>query len=120
MNASIKLLRIIVVTSALFSAVVHAQSPDLNSERKLIKLILNAKSFEVFLYSPEKPFVLKSGKVSPVFINMCNISSGEGISLLGDIYAEALVNNKMKFDIVYGSAYKGILSSVTIVRSLYE
>lgn len=89
-------------------------------EQKMINLILNTKSPDVFMYRPEKPFTLKSGKVSPVFMNFGNFISGESISQLADIYAQAIIEQNLEFDVIFGSAYKGIPLSVAIVRSLYE
>lgn len=90
------------------------------TEKKMIQLILNTKSPDVFMYRPDQPFTLKSGKLSPIFMNFGNFISGESLSSLGDIYAEAIVKNNIQFDVIYGSAYKGIPLSVTIARSLYE
>jgi orotidine-5'-phosphate decarboxylase len=105
---------------AISSSVCIADVADPKLEQKLVHLMLNTKSPDVVLYSPDKPFTLKSGKVSPIFCNLGNFTTGESISRLGDIYAEAIVNNKLEFDVIYGSAYKGIPLSVTIARSLYE
>ena len=102
------------------TSVCMAETGDIDPEHKLIELIINTKSPDVLLYSPEKPFTLKSGKLSPVFCNFGNITSGEAISHLGDIYASSIINNKLEFDVIYGSAYKGIPLAVTVARSLYE
>lgn len=108
------------VTLALVSFNCIAEDNISPTEQKMIQIILNTKSPDVFMYRPDKPFTLKSGKISPIFMNFGNFVSGESASKLGDIYAEAIVNANLKFDVIFGSAYKGIPLSVTIARSLYE
>ncbi len=54
-------------------------------------------------------FITKSGRKTPYFINIGNISNGEGIYRLGEFYAHA-IHEKLgtDFDNLYGPAYKGI------------
>lgn len=115
-----RILNALFILCAICSPLCIGQQTNNNTEQKLIQLILNTKSPDVLLYRPDKPFTLKSGKISPIFVNFGNITTGESITRLGDIYAETIVNNKLEFDVVYGSAYKGIPLSVTVARSLYE
>lgn len=64
-------------------------------------------------------FKLKSGRISPYFVNTGMFSDGEGISKLGYFYAEALKNELGdNFDVVFGPAYKGIPLSIATVISL--
>lgn len=65
-------------------------------------------------------FTLKSGRVSPYFINAGMFASGDAISQLGNYYASALVKNKIDFDTVFGPAYKGIPFAVATAASLYR
>jgi len=67
-------------------------------------------------------FKLKSGRISPYFINTGMFSSGKGIKKLGFYYASLIESiwRRDKFDIVFGPAYKGIPLAVTTVMSLYE
>ena len=53
-------------------------------------------------------FTLKSGRLSPYFFNTGLFNTGLQLDLLGQFYARALVNSKLKFDVMYGPAYKGI------------
>jgi len=115
-----RVLSILFICSTFFSPISIGQPTNTNTEQKLIELILNTKSPDVLLYSPDKPFTLKSGKLSPIFVNFGNVTNGESISRLGDVYAETIVKHKLEFDVVYGSAYKGIPLAVTVARSLYE
>ena len=53
-------------------------------------------------------FTLKSGRLSPYFINTGNYKSGSQISKLGEFYAECIMDNNIKGDAIFGPAYKGI------------
>ena len=60
-------------------------------------------------------FVTKSGRVSPYFVNMGSVCSGEGLALLSLCYAEIFQKHFAgKADNLFGPAYKGIpLCAVT-------
>lgn len=61
-------------------------------------------------------FTLKSGRNSPYFFNAGLFNSGAALAALGRHYAEAIVNAKIPFDMLFGPAYKGIpLVSTTAV-----
>lgn len=53
-------------------------------------------------------FTLKSGRVSPYFFNSGLFDSGERLARLGRLYAAAIVDSAVEFDMLYGPAYKGI------------
>lgn len=54
-------------------------------------------------------FTLKSGRLSPYFINTGMFKDGEGITKLAAYYAQAIKNEfGADFDVLYGPAYKGI------------
>lgn len=53
-------------------------------------------------------FTLKSGRLSPYFINTGMFKDGEGISKLAEFYAKAIKENFEEFDVLFGPAYKGI------------
>jgi orotate phosphoribosyltransferase len=53
-------------------------------------------------------FKLKSGRVSPYFFNLGLISDGAGLRDLGGAYADALQAANLRFDMLFGPAYKGI------------
>ena len=53
-------------------------------------------------------FTLKSGRESPYFFNLGNISSGAAMRTLARAYADALLASKLDFDMLFGPAYKGI------------
>ena len=59
-------------------------------------------------------FTLKSGRVSPYFFNAGLFNTGASLARLGRFYAQAIVDSGIKFDLLYGPAYKGIpLAAVT-------
>ncbi|CAX39694.1 orotate phosphoribosyltransferase, putative [Candida dubliniensis CD36] len=62
-------------------------------------------------------FTLKSGRESPYFFNLGLFNTGKLLSNLATAYAEAIIASKLKFDILFGPAYKGIpLTAITVVK----
>lgn len=53
-------------------------------------------------------FTLKSGRISPYFFNAGNFDSGKALAVLGECYADAIVDSKVDVDVLFGPAYKGI------------
>ena len=53
-------------------------------------------------------FTLKSGRISPYFFNAGLFNNGEDLMRLGKCYADAIVEHDIKFDVLFGPAYKGI------------
>ena len=53
-------------------------------------------------------FTLKSGRVSPYFFNAGLFNTGSHLSELGKFYAQAIEASDLKFDALFGPAYKGI------------
>jgi orotate phosphoribosyltransferase len=53
-------------------------------------------------------FKLKSGRESPYFFNAGLFNTGASIAAVGDAYAAALTASDLKFDMLFGPAYKGI------------
>jgi orotate phosphoribosyltransferase len=61
-------------------------------------------------------FVTKSGRTSPYFFNAGLFNSGASVGRLAQFYAQALVDSKLPFDMLFGPAYKGIpLATATAV-----
>jgi len=61
-------------------------------------------------------FVTKSGRTSPYFFNAGLFNTGASVGRLAQFYAQALVNSKIQFDMLFGPAYKGIpLATATSV-----
>lgn len=53
-------------------------------------------------------FKLKSGRVSPYFFNAGLFSSGQALADLGRHYADAIQAADLRYDVLFGPAYKGI------------
>ena len=53
-------------------------------------------------------FTLKSGRVSPYFFNAGQFNQGNHLSQLGQFYAQSIEASGIKFDVLFGPAYKGI------------
>ena len=65
-------------------------------------------------------FTLKSGRVSPYFFNLGNVSSGKTISSVGSYYAETIARTSFKPDALFGPAYMGIPLVVTTAIALSD
>ena len=65
-------------------------------------------------------FTLKSGRVSPYFFNAGLFNTGYAAARLGRYYATAIAASKLKFDMVFGPAYKGIPIAALTTASLAE
>lgn len=66
-------------------------------------------------------FTLKSGRISPYFFNSGLFNSGYALARLGYYYAQAIQHAQIKFDQLFGPAYKGIplVSSVAMTYAHY-
>ncbi len=64
-------------------------------------------------------FTLKSGRISPYFFNAGLFSSGKTMALLAQYYAQAIVDANVKFDVLFGPAYKGIPLATAVATALY-
>ncbi len=61
-------------------------------------------------------FKTKAGRVSPYFFNSGLFNSGEDLRMLGQFYAETILQSGLVFDVLFGPAYKGIpLASATAI-----
>jgi len=63
-------------------------------------------------------FTLKSGRKSPYFFNAGFFNQGKDLAVLGDCYAETLIQTNAEFDMLFGPAYKGIPLGCTTAVSL--
>lgn len=62
-------------------------------------------------------FTLKSGRQSPYFFNLGFFSTGKLLSNLASSYARAIIDAGIKFDVLFGPAYKGIpLCAITVAK----
>jgi len=65
-------------------------------------------------------FTLKSGRVSPYFFNAGIFSTGYAAAKLGRYYASAIADSGVKFDMLFGPAYKGIPLATLAAAALAE
>jgi orotate phosphoribosyltransferase len=65
-------------------------------------------------------FTLKSGRQSPYFFNLSVFHDGETLNKIGYFYASALRQAEVKFDVLFGPAYKGIPLVCATVSALLQ
>jgi orotate phosphoribosyltransferase len=65
-------------------------------------------------------FTLKSGRDSPYFFNAGLFSTGAAIGAVGRAYAAAVMASDLKFDMLFGPAYKGIPLATVTAAALAE
>jgi len=66
-------------------------------------------------------FTLKSGRVSPYFINTGHFNTGASLAGLASFYASTIISNKLDgASIIFGPAYKGIPLCVAIACHLAQ
>lgn len=65
-------------------------------------------------------FTLKSGRQSPYFFNAGLFSTGQDLAKLGEFYAKAIIDSGLKFDVLFGPAYKGIPIATTVAVALFN
>ncbi|KQT36492.1 orotate phosphoribosyltransferase [Methylophilus sp. Leaf414] len=53
-------------------------------------------------------FKTKAGRLSPYFFNAGLFDDGESLLKLGEFYAHSILQSELKFDMLFGPAYKGI------------
>ena len=65
-------------------------------------------------------FTLKSGRVSPYFFNAGLFNQGADLARLGEFYAAALQDAGLKYDMIFGPAYKGIPIATAVSIALFN
>lgn len=63
-------------------------------------------------------FTLKSGRKSPYFFNAGEFSDGAGLDVLARCYAAAIRSSGIRFDMLFGPAYKGIPLAAAVALTL--
>ena len=87
---------------------------DMKSKNEFIDFMADA---EVLTFGD---FTTKSGRKTPYFVNTGNYKTGMHISVLGDYYAQLVVDSGESYDALYGPAYKGITLAAATAASLYR
>ena len=84
-------------------------------KKEFITFLLNSKALKF------GEFTLKSGRLSPYFLNTGMLHTGQAINRLGSFYASTIVDNiKDEYTTVFGPAYKGIPLAIATVNALYH
>lgn len=66
-------------------------------------------------------FTLKSGRISPFFMNAGGYETGRQLRRLGEFYARAIHDQYGDdFDVLFGPAYKGIPLAVVTAEAFYD
>lgn len=66
-------------------------------------------------------FTLKSGRISPFFMNAGGYETGKQLRKLGEFYARAIHDQYGDdFDVLFGPAYKGIPLAVVTAEAFYD
>jgi len=65
-------------------------------------------------------FTLKSGRESPYFFDAGLFSDGESAAILGRCYAAAITASGLRFDMLFGPAYKGIPLATATAVALFD
>eukprot|EP00943_MAST-04B_sp_MAST-4B-sp1_P009797 g9797.t1 len=65
-------------------------------------------------------FTLKSGRKSPYFFNAGLFDSGLALKRIGEYYAKVIVDSGVKFDVLFGPAYKGITLASAVSIALCD
>ena len=63
-------------------------------------------------------FKTKAGRLSPYFFNAGLFDDGASLMRLGEFYARAIVESGLRFDMLFGPAYKGITLVASIAIAL--
>lgn len=84
------------------------------NQQRFIELALE---FDVLKFGE---FTLKSGRLSPYFFNAGLFNTGKALAKLGQCYAQAIVDSGIKYDVLFGPAYKGIPLVAVTAMALYE
>ena len=82
-------------------------------QKTFIELALESNALEF------GEFILKSGRSSPYFFNAAKMLSGCDLYKLANCYVDAIEESEIKFDCIYGPAYKGIFLG-SIVAMIYS
>lgn len=65
-------------------------------------------------------FTTKAGRLSPYFFNAGLFNDGLSTLTLARFYAQAIIESKIEFDMLFGPAYKGIILAAATAMMLAE
>lgn len=87
---------------------------NLNLEKNLVNFLVQEQAL---LFGE---FVLKSGLKSSYFFNAGQFKTGRTLSLLGEFYADKIMQENIEFDMLFGPAYKGISLVSAVAIELFK
>ena len=87
----------------------------LNSQHNQFDFIRFALEAQVLSFGE---FKTKAGRLSPYFFNAGLFYDGARLGRLGEFYAHALIQSGVRFDMLYGPAYKGITLAASTAIAL--
>ncbi len=85
-----------------------------NYQKRFLQLALNAGAFKV------GDFILKSGRRSPYFFNASALLEHGSLNDLAEILVSKVEDSDIKFDMIFGPAYKGIFLSSILATKMSE
>ncbi|KAL6939175.1 orotate phosphoribosyltransferase [Hanseniaspora osmophila] len=88
-------------------------------QKNFLDLAIESNALK-FSKSKETDFKLKSGRSSPYFFNLGLFSTGKLLSNLATAYAIAIMQSDLKFEVIFGPAYKGIPLAAIVCAKLAE
>lgn len=65
-------------------------------------------------------FITKAGRKSPYFFNAGLFNHGLALKKLSQFYTQSIIESEIKFDMIFGPAYKGIVLAATVASALSE
>ncbi|WP_434778871.1 orotate phosphoribosyltransferase [Neisseria sp. Ec49-e6-T10] len=65
-------------------------------------------------------FTTKAGRQSPYFFNAGLFNDGNSLTTLANFYAQAIIESKIEFDMLFGPAYKGITLAAATCMALAQ
>ena len=95
----------------------HTQNSQMKDSVLKSQFVKSMIEQDVFLFGD---FTLKSGKKTPYFFNLGNVSSGDGLKELGEGFAAQVEEANLQPDVLFGPAYKGIPFVVTTAVAMTE
>lgn len=107
---------------------INIEGGGLVSQEKIEKIFLDAliKGGALrFPPSPDQPFILKSGRKSPYFVNLGTLTDGESLAKLKWAFASYIAllierGDIPDFDYIFGPSYKGIGLAALACEGLKE
>lgn len=87
-------------------------------KREFVRFLLETGALAVFDDS-SKDRKLKSGRVSPWFVNIGDFNTGSSSTALSKFYADAIIASGVQADVLYGIPDKGVGLAAPIAMAMY-